>query len=100
MKTKHYSFNKFNKIYSNAYAVIIKNSIYEIYDDYETEDGNLVTAYVLSNNDSIDRNDIIEVSHDIENGGVDYNEESQKFHFTRDVNDDIGWFRVLVVASM
>ena len=93
---KKYTLKQFNRIYSNAYAVVIKGFIYEIFDSYENEQGELVTVFKPSDSED----GIIEVHPTIEEGGVEYDEKSQKFHFINDEKEDIGWFRLLVVATL
>ncbi len=97
MNHKTYTDKQFSKIFDNAYAVVIDGSIYDIFNDYETFDGELITALVLNGDMN---NDVIELPHDIEHGGVEYNEDTNKFHFLKDEDYSIGWFRVLVVATL
>ena len=97
MNHKTYTDKQFSKIFDNAYAVVIDNHTYDIFNGYETFDGELITALVL-NGDMDD--DVIELPHDIEHGGVEYNEDTNEFHFLKDEDYSIGWFRVLVVATL
>ena len=97
MKKKTYTDKQFSKIFNNAYAVVIDGSIYDIFNDYEVSPGVLVTALVL-NGDM--ENGVIELPHDIEHGGVEFNEVTHEFHFLKDEDYSIGWFRVLVVATI
>ena len=97
MKIKTYTDKQFSKIFDNAYAVVIKGSTYDIFNDYEVSPGVLVTALVL-NGDM--ENGVIELPHDIEHGGVEFNTITHEFHFLKDEDYSIGWFRVLVVATI
>ena len=97
MKIKTYTDKQFSKIFNNAYAVVIKGSTYDIFNDYEISPGNLSTALVL-NGDM--ENEIIVLPHDIEHGVGEFNEQSHEFHFLKDEDYKIGWFRVLIVATI
>lgn len=97
MKIKTYTDKQFSKIFDNAYGVVIDGSTYDIFNDYETSPGVLTTALVL-NGDM--ENETIVLPHDIEHGGVEFNEHSHEFHFLKDEDYKIGWFRVLIVATI
>ena len=97
MKYTIYTLKQFNKIYSNAYALVIDSTIYDIYNDYENEKGELVTALILNG----DFNEgVIEITSDIEKDGVSYNPLTSEFRFINDTNNIVGWFRVLNVSTL
>lgn len=97
MNIKTYTNQKFSKIFNNAYAVVIDGSTYDIFNDYETPSGELVTVFVLNGDFN---NGVIELPSHIENGDVEFNETTHEFHFINDEDYSIGWFRVLIVATI
>lgn len=97
MKYTIYTLKQFNKIYANAYALIVDSTIYDIYNDYENENGELVTALVL--NGDFNEN-VIEITPEIEKDGVSYNPITCEFRFINDKNNTLGWFRVLNVSTL
>ena len=97
MKIKTYTDKQFSKIFDNAYGVVIDGSTYDIFNDHEASPGVLTTALVL-NGDM--ENGVIDIPHDIEHGGVEFNEITHEFRFLKDEDNLVGWFRVLVVATI
>ena len=96
---KHYTYEQFNeKVFNNAYAIVNRHGLYHIYDEYELEDGTL--ASVLVENNDFHNGEIIQLTDEMMNDGVDYNHVTNEFSFTNDENCVIGLFRVLIVGTM
>lgn len=83
--------DKFKEIFHDAYAVIIDDYMFDIYNDYEGEDGEFYTA--LYYNDHLE----FLISREVENGPVQYDTEFCTYSFTLD--DNIPPFRILKVAE-
>ena len=97
--TKHYTYEQFGeKIFYNAYAIANVDGVYHIYDEYELEDGTL--ASVLVENADFHNGEIIQLTEDLMEGGVEYNHATNEFIFTNDKDCIIGRFRVLIVGTM
>lgn len=97
--TKHYTYKQFSKkVFNNAYAIFNSRALYHIYDEYELEDGTL--ASVLVENDDFHNGEIIQLTDEMMDGGVEYNHVTNEFSFTNDKNCVIGLFRVLTVGTM
>ena len=95
----HYSYEKFGKkVFYNAYAIVNRHGLFHIYEDYEKEDGTLVSVFV--ENDDFSTGEIIELTDTLMDGGVDYNHVTNEFVFTNDKDCVIGKFRVLIVGTM
>lgn len=87
---------QFSKIFDKAYAVVIDGCIYDVYNDYETEDVTLCTVFVKSN----DSNYVVAytIPREVENGRVSYNPRYKEFYF-EDAHGEIPPFKILSVAS-
>lgn len=87
---------QFSKIFDKAYAVVIDGCIYDVYNDYETEDGTLCTTFVESN----DSNYVVAytIPREVEDGRVSYNPRYKEFYF-EDAHGEIPPFKILSVAS-
>lgn len=97
--TTHYSYDQFEKkVFHNAYAIVNRHGLFHIYDDYEKEDGTLVSVFV--ENDDFNNGEIIELTNTLIEGGVDYNHITNEFIFTNDENCKIGKFKVLIVGTI
>ena len=88
---------QFSKIFSNAYAVVIDGCICDVYDDYETEDGTLCSAFVESNDSNWEVAYVI--PREVEEGRVSYNPRYNEFYF-EDAHGEIPSFKILQVASV
>lgn len=87
---------QFSKIFDNAYAVIIGGCLYDVYGDYENEDGTLCTAFT----DPDAFNYIAyTISREVEEGRVSYNPCCKEFCF-EDAHGEIPPFKILSVASI
>lgn len=83
----------FRKYFDNAYAAIIDGEMFDIYNDYETEDGRFVTAFV-----SEDQSDIILIDPETENNcTVSYHRQYHTFWFT---NGTIPAFQLLSIVTV
>lgn len=83
----------FRKYFDNAYVAIIDGQMFDIYTDYETEDGQFVTAFV-----SEDQSDIILIDNETENEcTVKYNRLYHTFWFT---NGIIPAFQLLSIVTI
>ncbi|MBQ7820574.1 MAG: hypothetical protein IJ341_12870 [Bacteroidales bacterium] len=91
------SADDFKKIFANAYAVVVDGVLYDVYNDYETEDGELCTAFVLADDSHCDVEFVIPRSVE-ENSRVSYNKRYHEFHF--EGQDDIPAFKILTVATI
>jgi hypothetical protein len=87
---------QFSKIFNNAYAVVIDGCICDVYNDYETEDGTLCTAFVDANDSNYEAAYVI--PREVEAGRVSYNPRYKEFYFM-DGRGDIPCFKILQVAS-
>ena len=87
---------QFSKIFNKAYAVVIDGCIYDVYNDYETEDGTPCTAFVEFNESNYEVAYLIPRA--VENGCVSYNPRYKEFYF-KDAHDEIPPFKILSVAS-
>lgn len=88
---------QFSKIFNNAYAVVIDGCICDVYNDYETEDGTLCTAFVDANDPSYEV--AYAIPPEVENGRVSYSPRYKEFYF-EDARGDIPSFKILSVASI
>ena len=88
---------QFSKIFNNAYAVVIDGCICDVYNDYETEDGELCTAFVEANDSHYEV--VYTIPRKIEEGRVSYNPRYKEFYF-EDARGDIPSFKILSVASI
>lgn len=88
---------QFSKIFNNAYAVVIDGCICDVYNDYETEDGTLCTAFVESNDSHYEVAYVI--PREVEEGRVSYNPRYKEFYF-EDARGEIPSFKILSVASI
>ena len=87
---------QFSKIFDRAYAVVIDGFLYGIYNDYETEDGTLCTAFVDDNDNNFEAAYVI--PREVEAGRVSYNPRYKEFYF-EDERGGIPAFKILQVAS-
>ena len=88
---------QFSKIFNNAYAVVIDGCICDVYNDYETEDGELCTAFVEANDSHYEV--VYAIPREVEEGRVSYNPHYKEFYF-EDARGDIPSFKILSVASI
>ena len=88
---------EFSKIFNNAYAVVIDGCICDVYNDYETEDGTLCTAFVESNDSHYEVAYVI--PREVEEGRVSYNPRYKEFYF-EDAHGEIPSFKILSVTSI
>lgn len=88
---------QFSKIFNNAYAVVIDGCICDVYNDYETEDGELCTAFIEANDSHYDVAYVI--PREVEEGRVSYNPRYHEFYF-EDARGDIPSFKILTVATI
>lgn len=88
---------QFSKIFNNAYAVVIDGCICDVYNDYETENGELCTAFVDANDPNYEVAYMI--PREVEEGRVSYNPRCKEFYF-EDARDEIPSFKILTVASI
>lgn len=91
--------DQFAKVFNNAYAVVIKGAIYDVYNDYETEDYGLCTAFVETNDCNYEVAYVI--PRHVEEGRVSYDKRYHEFWF-EDQRDCtyIPRFKVLSVATI
>lgn len=91
--------DQFAKIFNNAYAVIIDGIMYDVFNDYETEDQELCTAFVEANESNYDVAYVI--PRHVEEGRVSYDKLYHEFYF-EDQRDCtyIPRFKVLTVATI
>ena len=83
----------FRKYFDNAYAAIIDGEMFDIYNDYETEDGRLMTAFVNE-----DKSDIILIDPETENNClVSYHRNYHTFWFT---NNSVPAFQLLSIVTV
>lgn len=87
---------QFSKIFNNAYVVVIDGWIYDVYDDYETEDGTLCTAFVEPN--GLNHEVAYLIPREVKDGRVSYNPRYKEFCF-EDAHGEIPPFKILSVAS-
>lgn len=95
------SADDFQKIFTNAYAVIVNGVLYDVYNDYETEDGELCTAFVLADDSYSDVEFVI--PREIEkNSRVSYDKHFYEFYFEdqKDSEERIPCFKILTVATI
>lgn len=95
----HLTNEQFSKIFDNAYGVVIYGNIYDVYSDYEAEDGELCTAFVEANETNYEVAYVI--PRHVEEGRVSYNKRYHEFYF-EDQRDCtyIPPFKILQVATI
>lgn len=71
--------DKFREIFDNAYAVVIKGYVYDIYNDWEDENGVPHTVFHDGHTDYV-------ISPEVENGPVTYDTEQNWYIFALDNN--------------
>lgn len=87
--------NDFKKIFDKAYAVVIDGALYDVYCDYENEDGTLCTAFVDQCCGCSDVAYVIKP--EWENGEIEYHPNYKEFTFKG--VDEIPPFKILMVAE-
>lgn len=91
------SADDFQKIFTNAYAVVVDGILYDVYSDYETEDCELCTAFVLADDCHSDAEFVIPRSLE-ENSRVSYN---KRYHEDQENSEErIPCFKILTVATI
>lgn len=91
------SADEFKKIFTNAYAVVVDGVLYDVYNDYETEDGEFCTAFILADDSHYDAEFIIPRSVE-DNSRVSYNKHYHEFCF--EDQNVIPPFKILAVATI
>lgn len=85
----------FKKIFDKAYAVVIDGVLYDVYCDYENEDGTLCTAFVEQHCGCSDVAYVVKP--EWENGEIEYHPNYREFSFKG--VDEIPPFKILMVAE-
>lgn len=95
------SADDFQKIFAKAYAVVVDGVLYDVYNDYETENGELCTAFVLADDCHNDAEFVIPRLVE-ENSRVSYNKRYHEFYFEdqEDSEERIPCFKILTVTTI